>query len=142
MSDDINDSDIRRLLRDNRNVAMVGTSPHAQRDSYSVMGYLQRHGYRVFPVNPTATGQTIHGETVYASLAEVPEKIDIVDVFRRSDAVAGIVDEIVALPGKPPVQVLWLQLGVVDRAAAARARAAGIEVVMNRCMRIEHRRLM
>jgi hypothetical protein len=132
---------LRRLLRDCRAIAMVGASARPDRDSYGVMRYLQRQGYRVIPVNPGIAGETLHGESVYASLAAVPDEFQLVDVFRKPDAVSGIVDQILALDKRRAIQALWLQVGVVDRDAAARARAAGIEVVMNRCLRIEHRRL-
>lgn len=134
------DARLRRILAQTETIAMIGASPDSGRDSHAVMAYLQRQGYRVIPVNPTVdAGVTILGETVYPDLASIPLAVDLVDVFRRPDAVAGIVDELLALDRRP--RFLWLQLGVVDEAAAGRARRAGITVVMDRCMKIEHRRL-
>jgi predicted CoA-binding protein len=101
------------------------------------MSYLQRHGYRTIPINPNAAGDTINGEKCYATLAEVPEPIDMVDIFRRSEAAGAAVDEAVAVGAK----IVWMQLGVRDEAAAARAEAAGLKVVMNRCPAIEIPRL-
>jgi uncharacterized protein len=101
------------------------------------MAYLQRHGYRAIPVNPNAAGATINGEIVHARLAEVPDPIDMVDIFRRSEAAGAVVDEAIAIGAK----VIWMQLGVRDDAAAARAEAGGIKVVMNRCPAIEIPRL-
>jgi len=144
MSDDkehYEDDDLRRILGDTDTIAMIGASQRGDRDSHRVMRYLQKQGYRVIPVNPTLDDNaTILGERVYASLADVPPSYQMVDVFRRSDAVSGIVDEVLALEQKPAF--LWLQLGVVDQAAADRARDAGIEVVMDRCVKIEHGRLL
>jgi len=115
----------------------VGASPDWNRPSYFVLKYLLRKGYRVIPVNPRATGQEILGQRVYASLAEIPERVDVVDVFRRADAIPGIVDEAIAIGAK----VVWLQLGIRNDQAAAKAEAAGIEVIMNRCPKIEFGRL-
>ncbi|NNG03301.1 MAG: CoA-binding protein [Inquilinus sp.] len=118
---------------------MVGASPNWNRPSYFAMTYLQGKGYRVIPVNPRAAGQEILGETCYASLDEVPVPIDMVDIFRGSDAAAGIVDEALALQPQPGV--IWMQLGVRNDAAAAKAEAAGLTVIMNRCPKIEWARL-
>jgi predicted CoA-binding protein len=133
------DDDLLRVYRATRTVAMVGASPDWNRPSYFVMKYLQRKGYRVIPVNPkaAATGEEILGEHVYASLAEIPEKVDVVDVFRRADAVPGIVDEAIAMGAK----VVWLQLGVRNDDAKATAEAAGLTVIQDRCMKIEYGRL-
>ena len=125
------------ILKNNRIVAMVGASPNWVRPSYFAMKYLQSKGYRVIPVNPAAAGEEILGEKDYASLSDIPVKIDIVDIFRRSDAVPPIVDEAIAIGAK----VVWMQLGVRHEGAAAKAEAAGLKVVMNRCMKIEFGRL-
>jgi hypothetical protein len=128
---------LREILTSVRTIAVVGASPRPERPSHGVMAYLQRHGYRTIPVNPNAAGGKIHGETVYARLADVPEPIDMVDVFRRTSMAGGVVDEAIAVGGK----VVWMQLGVRDDDAAARAEAHGIKVVMNRCPAIEIPRL-
>ncbi len=125
------------ILKNNRIVAMVGASPNWVRPSYFAMKYLQSKGYRVIPVNPAAAGEEILGEKAYASLSDIPVKIDIVDIFRKSDAVPPIVDEAIAIGAK----VVWMQLGVRHEGAAAKAEAAGLRVVMNRCMKIEFGRL-
>jgi predicted CoA-binding protein len=116
---------------------MVGASPHWNRPSYFAMKYLQDKGYRVIPVNPQAAGQEILGEKVYNDVSKVPEKIDMVDIFRRSDAVPAVVDQAIAKGAK----VVWMQLGVRNDDAAAKAEAAGLKVVMNRCPKIEYSRL-
>ena len=125
------------ILTSVRTIAVVGASPRRERPSHGVMAYLQRHGYRAIPVNPNAVGTTINGETVYAKLADVPEPIDMVDVFRRTEMAGGVVDEAIAVGAK----AVWMQLGVRDDDAAARAEAHGIKVVMNRCPAIEIPRL-
>ena len=125
------------ILRRNRTVAMVGASPNWNRPSYFAMKYLQRKGYRVIPVNPVAVGQTILGETVVPDLASIDVTVDVVDVFRRADAVPAIVEEAIRIKAR----VLWLQLGVVHPEAASRAEAAGLQVVQDRCMKIEFGRL-
>ncbi len=131
------DALLRRILADTRTIAMVGASTNWNRPSYFVMKYLQAKGYRVIPVNPAAAGQQILGETVRASLSEITEPVDMVDVFRRADQVGPVADEAVALGAK----VLWMQLGVRNDEAAARAEAAGLTVVMDRCPKIEFGRL-
>ena len=131
------DAKIRRILSTVRTIAMVGASSNWNRPSYFVMKYLQGKGYRVIPVNPGTAGQELLGERVYASLRDIPDKIDMVDVFRASDQVRPIVDDAIAIGAK----VVWMQLGVRNDEAAARAEAAGIEVVMNRCPKIEFGRL-
>lgn len=128
---------LRRILAENRTVAVVGLSADWYRPSYFAAKYLQEHGYRVIPVNPRYAGKKVLGETCYASLREVPDKVDIVDVFRRSADVEPIAEEAIAIGAK----VLWQQIGVKNEAAAERARAAGLDTVMDRCVKIEHARL-
>ena len=131
------DAKIRRILSTVRTIAMVGASSNWNRPSYFVMKYLQGKGYRVIPVNPGTAGKEQLGEKVYASLRDIPDKVDMVDVFRASDQVGPIVDDAIAIGAK----VVWMQLGVRNDEAAARAEAAGIEVIMNRCPKIEFGRL-
>jgi predicted CoA-binding protein len=131
------DDYLRDILEGVRTIAVVGASPRRERPSHGVMAYLQRRGYRAIPVNPNAAGGMINGERVYASLAEVPEPIDMVDVFRRTEVAGEVVDQAIAIGAK----VVWMQLGVRDDAAAARAKARGLKVVMNRCPAIEIPRL-
>jgi predicted CoA-binding protein len=131
------DAYIAGILRDTRRIAMVGASPNWNRPSFFAMKYLQSKGYRVIPVNPAAAGQEILGETVFATLAEIPEPVDMVDIFRNSEAAAAIVDEAIACGAR----TVWMQLGVRNDDAAARAEAAGLRVVMNRCPKIEYGRL-
>src|SRR6516164_3842498 len=131
------DDYLRDILENVRTIAVVGASPRRERPSHRVMAYLQRRGYRTIPVNPNAADGAINGERCYASLGEVPEAIDMVDVFRRTEVAGGVVDEAIAKGAK----VVWMQLGVRDDAAAARAKAAGLKVVMNRCPAIEIPRL-
>jgi predicted CoA-binding protein len=128
---------IRGIFASVKTIAMVGASPRPDRPSNHVMAFLQRKGFRVIPVNPQAAGQRIHGETVVATLGEIAEPIDMVDIFRRSSEVAPIVDEAIAKHAK----IVWMQLGVRDDNAAAKAESAGIDVVMNRCPAIEMPRL-
>src|SRR5262249_59445514 len=139
--DSYSDDYLRGILAEVKTIAVVGASPRSHRPSHGVMRYLQRHGYRAIPVNPFAAGGTINGERVYASLAAVaaglPGKIDMVDVFRGSDAAGGVVDEAIAVGAR----IVWMQLGVRDDAAATRAEAKGLRVVMNRCPAIEMPRL-
>jgi len=131
------DDDIKALLEGARTIAMVGASDRPDRPSYGVMAKLQAHGYRVIPVNPQITGEHVHGEFVFRELAQLGDAIDIVDIFRRSDAAGEAVDEAIAAGAK----AVWMQLGVVNEAAAARAEAAGLKVVMDRCPAIEIPRL-
>jgi predicted CoA-binding protein len=135
--DDYPDSYLRDILTSVRTIAIVGASPRRERPSHGVMAYLQRRGYRTIPVNPNAADTAINGETVYARLADVPEPIDMVDVFRRTEMAGGVLDEAIAAGAK----VVWMQLGVRDDDAAARAEAHGLKVVMNRCPAIEIPRL-
>jgi predicted CoA-binding protein len=141
----LSDDELRRLLTATRSIAVVGASPDPARDSHEVMGYLKRAGYRVFPINPMAAGQRIHGEPVspsLASLADSGERIDMVDVFRRSDAVGQVVDEAIAQRQRLALKTIWLQLGVHDDAACDRAHAAGIEVVVDCCLMVVHQQLL
>ena len=126
---------LRRILKENRTIAVVGLSAQWFRPSFFAAKYLQEHGYRVIPVNPAYP--QILGETCYPSLLEVPERVDVVDVFRKPEDVPPIVDDAIRIGAK----VLWLQIGVIHQAAEQRAREAGLEVVANRCMKIEHARL-
>ncbi len=135
------DTVLRRILRETRVLAMVGASPNWVRPSNFAMKYLQGKGYRVIPVNPRAAGTTILGETVYADLADVPDPVQVVDVFRASDAAGEVVDQAIALKDRLGIRTVWLQLGVRNDAAAARATAAGVTVVMDRCVKIEYGRL-
>jgi uncharacterized protein len=131
------DQYLREILRSVHTIAMVGASDHWNRPSYFVMKYLQTKGFRVIPVNPAAKEETILGEKVYRDLAEIPDAIDMVDIFRRSEAAGPIVDAAIAKHAK----VVWMQIGVRNDAAAAAAEAAGLKVVMNRCPKIEYSRL-
>src|SRR5690606_27676368 len=132
--DHYDDDYIRGILRQVNVIAMVGASANWNRPSYFAMTYLQGKGYRVIPVNPTVAGQTILGETVHARLADIPVALDMVDIFRKSEAAEAIVDEALALDPRP--RIIWMQLGVRNDAAAAKAEAAGLRVVMNRCPKI------
>jgi len=131
------DEDIAELLTNSRTIAMVGASDRPDRPSHGVMRILQDHGYRVLPVNPTIAGEHIHGESVWSDLSQIDVPIDIVDIFRRSDAAGEAVDEAIRVGAK----AVWMQIGVINEAAAARAEAAGLKVVMDRCPAIELRRL-
>jgi hypothetical protein len=131
------DEDIKALLEGARTIAVVGASERPDRPSYRVMRTLQDHGYRVIPVNPQITGEHVHGEFIFRELAQLGDPIDIVDIFRRSDAAGEAVDQAIAVGAK----AVWMQLGVIDEAAAARAEAAGLRVVMDRCPAIEIPRL-
>jgi O-acetylhomoserine (thiol)-lyase len=131
------DARLRNILSKVRTIAMVGASSNWNRPSYFVMKYLQGKGYRVIPVNPGTAGKDLLGERIYANLREIPDKIDMVDVFRASDAAGPIVDDAIAIGAK----VVWMQLGVRNDEAAAKGEAAGIEVIMNRCPKIEFGRL-
>ncbi len=133
--DDINT--LRRILRENRVIAVVGLSADWYRPSYFAAKYMQEHGYRVIPVNPRYAGRDVLGERCYARLADIPEKVDLVDVFRKTEDVMPIAEDAIAIGAK----VLWQQIGVRNEAAAEKARAAGLAAVMDRCVKIEHGRL-
>lgn len=128
------------ILKTTRTIALLGASPNAARPSNQVMGFLLSRGYTVFPVNPGQAGKEILGQTVYATLADVPQPVDMVDVFRAAEFLDGVVDEALAL--ETPPKVIWGQLSVRDDKAAAKAEAAGVKVVMNHCPAIEIPRLL
>ena len=130
------DSLIRKILREVKTIAMVGSSANWVRPSYYAMKYLQKKGFRIIPVNPKAVGTEILGETAYATLADIPDAIDMVQIFRNSEAAGPITDEAIAIRPK----VVWMQLGVRNDDAAERAEAAGITVIMDRCPKIEYGR--
>src|SRR5271168_5360373 len=131
------DAQLRAILQRVKTIAMVWASSNWNRPSYFVMKYLQGKGYRVIPVNPGIAGQTLLGETVYASLKDIPDKIDMVDMFRAADAAPGVVADAIAIGAK----VVWMQLGIRNDEAAAVGEAAGLEIIMNRCPKIEFGRL-
>jgi len=135
--DRYDDAYLRKILRDTRTIAMVGLSANWNRPSYFAAKYLLDRGYKVIPVNPSAVGQEILGQKVYGSLADLPVKADMVDIFRSSEAAGPITDDAIRHGAK----VVWMQLGVRNEEAAHRAEAAGLKVVMNRCPKIEHSRL-
>lgn len=128
---------IRHILTSTKTIALVGASAKPERSSHYVMAFLQSKGYRVIPVNPGLAGQTLLGETVRASLREIPEAVDMVEIFRASDQVGPVVDEAIAIGAK----YVWMQLDVINEDAKAKAEAAGIAVVMDRCPKIEIPRL-
>lgn len=136
---DYDDDYLKQILTSVKTIAMVGASPKPDRASHRVMAYLQHHGYRVIPVNPACCGEQLLNERVYATLADIPESIaiDMVDVFRRSDAVADVAEAAIKINAK----VLWLQLGVIHADAARRAQTYGLQVVMDRCPKIDIPRL-
>jgi predicted CoA-binding protein len=137
--DSYDDSYIRGILNTVKTIAMVGVSANTSRPSYFAFKYLLERGYRMIPVNPGLAGQELLGQRVYGRLADIPEPIDMVDIFRASQYALGIVQEALAL--KPRPQVIWMQLGVRDDEAARLAEANGLKVVMNRCPKIEYGRL-
>ena len=133
----LSDNEIREVLQRAQTIAVVGLSERTDRDSNGVARFLQRNGYRIIPVNPNLRGLVL-GEQPYASLRDIREHVDIVDIFRRPEYVPQIVEDAIAIGA----DVVWMQLGITNLAAAQRARQAGLGVVMDRCMAIEHRRLM
>jgi len=135
------DAKIRRILDRVKTIAMVGASPTWNRPSQFAMKYLQDKGYRVIPVNARAAGDEILGEPVYASLTEVPGPIDMVQIFRNAEAAGPVTDEAIAVAREKGITVVWMQLTVRNDEAAARAEAAGLEVIMDRCPKIEYGRL-
>ncbi|MEM9787493.1 MAG: CoA-binding protein [Pseudomonadota bacterium] len=133
------DSFLRNVLERTKTIAVVGVSANPVRPSYYVARYLGLKGYRVIPVNPGLMGETLLGEMVYADLSEIPDDVDMVDIFRRSEAVPPIVDA--ALARWPDLQTIWMQIGVEHAGAAARAEAQGVDVIQDRCPKIEYQRL-
>ena len=131
------DDEIREILRTVRNIAVVGASDKENRPVHGVMRFLQAHGYRIIPVNPRLAGQRLLGEPVYATLTDIPEAIDMVDIFMNSARVEPVVE----LALDTEARVIWMQLGVINQAAARKAHDAGLTVVMDRCPAIEWRRL-
>ncbi len=127
---------IRSILRDVKTIALVGASANPARPSHGVMNYLLSKGYNVIPVNPGLAGQELLGQTVYATLSDIPVSVDMIDIFRNSDAVLSLVIEALALPQKP--KVIWMQLGVSNDEATQLAEAEGLRVVVNRCPKIEY----
>jgi predicted CoA-binding protein len=138
--DHYSDEYILDILRSVKTIALTGASPNPARPSNGVMGYLLSRGYEVVPVNPGQVGKRIQGQEVFSHLADVPVAVDMVDVFRASNYLSEVVDEALAMNPRP--KVIWAQLGVRDDAAAAKAEAAGIKVVMDRCPAIEYPRLI
>jgi len=135
------DALIRRVLRETKTIAMVGASANPMRPSYFAMKYLLDKGFDVIPVNPGLAGQEILGRRAYASIADLPPPVDMVDCFRNSEAAGAIADEAIANKDRLDIKVLWMQLGVVNEDAAKRAEAAGLIVIMDRCPKIEYGRL-
>ncbi len=132
----MNDLMLKQILQTTRTIASVGVSSNPAKESYDIVNYLRDQRYRIFPVNPTA--DTILGEKAYPDLASIPEKIDVVQVFRRPEDVPPVVEQAIQIGAK----VVWMQVDVINPEAAERAQAAGLHVVMNRCMRVDHRRLL
>lgn len=129
------------ILRQVQTIAIVGASSNAVRASNYVMAFLQQRGYRTIPVNPMEDGKLLHGERVYARLADIPAPVDMVDIFRHSDAAGEAVDEAIAEKERLGIRAIWMQLGVINEPAARRAQAAGLAVVMDKCPKIEYPRL-
>jgi predicted CoA-binding protein len=137
--DHYDEADLRAVLALPKTIAIVGASTNPARPVFGVMAYMLRAGYRCIPVNPGQAGKEILGQKVFATLADIPEPVDIVDIFRRQEALAGVVDEALALSPKP--KAIWMQLDLRDDAAAAKAETAGLTVVMDRCIKVEHARV-
>ena len=135
--DNYPDAYIRGILNTVKTIAMVGASPNEVRPSYFAMKYLTDKGCKVIPVNPAAADGEILGQKVYGKLADVPPSVDMVDIFRNSEAAGPITDDVIAQKDRLGVKVLWMQLGVINEEAAKRAEAAGLTVIMNRCPKIE-----
>ena len=141
---DYSDAYLRDILRRTRTIAAVGVSTDPIRPSHYVGRYLWQRGYKVIPIHPRNAGKTLFGQTVYPSLSEIPAaegRIDMVDIFRRSDQAGAVVDEAIAALKDRGLKTIWMQFEVIDEAAAARARAAGLDVIMDRCPKLEHQRL-
>jgi len=130
------DTEMKEILLSTKTIASVGLSSNQEKDSYWIVSYLQEQGYRIIPVNPTAP--EILGEKVYPSLEAIPDKVDVVQVFRKSEYVPPVVESAIAIGAK----VVWMQAGIVNEEAAQKARAAGLQVVMDACMRVTHQRLI
>lgn len=143
MEEHYDDDFLRRVLEEARTIVMVGASTNPVRASYFVASYLSARGRRIIPINPVQAGQTLFGETVLADMADVPAgtDVDMIDIFRRSDHVPAIVDQALEL-FEPGLKSIWMQFNVVNEDAAATARAAGLDVVMDRCPKVEYARLM
>lgn len=142
MSDLVYDDDlIRHVLAETRTIAMAGASPNWVRPSNFVIKYLNGKGYQVHPINPGHAGKEIWGRMTYASLADVPAPVDMLDVFRNSEAAGQLIDEAIELKDEKGLKFIWLQLGVINHEAAKRAEAAGLTVIMDRCPKIEYGRL-
>jgi predicted CoA-binding protein len=134
------DAFLRNILREVKTIAIVGASDKPTRPSFGVFAFLLAHGYRVIGVNPGLAGKSVHGAPFVKSLADIPEPIDMVDIFRNSEAASAVIDEALALEPQP--KAIWMQLGVRNDAAAARAQAKGVRVVMDHCPKIEYERLL
>jgi hypothetical protein len=139
MCETIPDAELKELLRTVRTIALIGASPKPQRPAHIVQHFLQEKGYDVYPVNPGQAGGEILGRPVFARLSDVPVPVDMVDIFRNSEAAGRIVDE--ALTLRPLPRIIWMQIGVINEEAARRARERGLTVIMNRCPKIEYARL-
>jgi len=138
---DYSNAELLEILESVRTIAMIGASRNWKRPSYFAMKYLQEKGYRIIPINPGAAGEAVLGERIYANLSDIPDRFDMIDIFRPSETVLPIVDEACALAQEKGIRVIWMQLGVINQAAAEKAEAAGLTVVMNRCPKIEFGRL-